>query len=521
MSSKKRKDDSLKTSSKSLKQQKGDSRSDLLSRYLLEDEFKTKFAKAFSFLFAFLENECFIHTAPFKCCFLPNFISDEEFLKRLEKDLLQLKFFEKSNDLYKFQQSDDLKKSSKTNIAALRNVLYNDFRTWLHEMTGFTDLTDQVDMSCAKYGHTDVLLCHDDELEGRRIAYIFYLVPPDWEDKDGGTLDLFCIDEHGQPGQITTSLVPQRNSLVFFEVTPVSFHQVSEVLSLNKTRLSISGWFHGDNIDRPVPYQEPHPKSLKPYALEDDVLVDWINPMYLDTGVVKDIRARFKDESEIQLQEFLLENKYQEVLEALRNENLKWTWQGPANKRHFEQVATESAPSIVQQLTKLLQSQPIFKLLRTMTGLDMADVPLSDDDDDDDDDSDDDDDEGSKDTDKKKGNASERGPCCHGSIRRWAHGCYTLVHDTDPEGAEFALDVMLYVGGSGWKSDYGGYTTYLTSGEDEELLTVHPQENSMALVYRDKETVRFVKHINHSVLTDVGTADKDNNFFDFSFVYFE
>ena len=38
------------------------------------------------------------------------------------------------------------------------------------------------------------------------------------------------------------------------------------------------------------------------------MLVDWINPMYLDTGVVKDIRARFKDESEIQLQEFLLVN---------------------------------------------------------------------------------------------------------------------------------------------------------------------------------------------------------------------
>ena len=48
----------------------------------------------------------------------------------------------------------------------------------------------------------------------------------------------------------------------------------------------------------------------------------------------------------------------------------------------------ESAPSIVQQLTKLLQSQPMFKLLRTMTGLEMADVPLSDDDDDDDSDED-------------------------------------------------------------------------------------------------------------------------------------
>ena len=32
----------------------------------------------------------------------------------------------------------------------------------------------------------DVLLCHDDELEGRRIAYIYYLVPLDWEEKDGG-----------------------------------------------------------------------------------------------------------------------------------------------------------------------------------------------------------------------------------------------------------------------------------------------------------------------------------------------
>lgn len=48
----------------------------------------------------------------------------------------------------------------------------------------------------------------------------------------------------------------------------------------------------------------------------------------------------------------------------------------------------ESLPPIVQQLTKLLQSQPMFKLLRTMTGLEMADVPLSDDDDDNSDDND-------------------------------------------------------------------------------------------------------------------------------------
>lgn len=249
--------------------------------------------------------------------------------------------------------------------------------------------------------------------------------------------------------------------------------------------------------------------------MEDEELADWVNPMYLDTGVVKDIRARFKDESEIQLQEFLEESKHQQVFEALCHETVKWEWSGPANKRHFEEADLESVSPIVQQLTKLLQSQPMFKLLRTMTGLELADLPLSDDDNDSS--GDDGDNEGNKDSNQKKVSV----PCCHGNIRRWTHGCYTLVHDTDPEGAEFALDVLLYVGGRGWKSDYGGHTTYLTSGEDEELLSVHPQENSLALVYRDKETVKFVKHVNHSSLTDEGSADRDSNFFDFSFVYFE
>ena len=39
----------------------------------------------------------------------------------------------------------------------------------------------------------DVLLCHDDELEGRRVAFILYLVPP-WQSSDGGTLDLYATD---------------------------------------------------------------------------------------------------------------------------------------------------------------------------------------------------------------------------------------------------------------------------------------------------------------------------------------
>ena len=63
--------------------------------------------------------------------------------------------------------------------------------------------------------------------------------------------------EHFQPKQIVKSLIPSWNTLVFFEVSPVSFHQVSEVLSEEKSRLSISGWFHGPSLTRPPTYFEP------------------------------------------------------------------------------------------------------------------------------------------------------------------------------------------------------------------------------------------------------------------------
>ena len=34
-------------------------------------------------------------------------------------------------------------------------------------------------------------------------------------------------------------------------------------------------------------------------------------------------------------------------------------------------------------------------------------------------------------------------------MKKWEQGCYTLVHDTDTEGLEFALDLVLYVGCQG------------------------------------------------------------------------
>jgi hypothetical protein len=50
---------------------------------------------------------------PFPYLSLPNFL-DEDFLKDLKAEVLTLPFEEKSNDLYHFQQSQDLKKVTST-----------------------------------------------------------------------------------------------------------------------------------------------------------------------------------------------------------------------------------------------------------------------------------------------------------------------------------------------------------------------------------------------------------------------
>ena len=51
-------------------------------------------------------------------------------------------------------------------IVALKNFLVGEVKPWLQQLTGIEDLNDTVDMFCAKYAHTDHLLCHDDKLEG-------------------------------------------------------------------------------------------------------------------------------------------------------------------------------------------------------------------------------------------------------------------------------------------------------------------------------------------------------------------
>lgn len=46
-------------------------------------------------------------------------------------------------------------------------------------------------------------------------------------------------------------------------------------------------------------------------------------------------------------------------------------------------------------------------------------------------------------------NGESDGPCCHVAVRQWTAGSYTLLHDTNPENTEFALDCQLFFGCEG------------------------------------------------------------------------
>ncbi|XP_074474896.1 prolyl 3-hydroxylase OGFOD1 [Sebastes fasciatus] len=491
-----------------------------------EEQVKKRVQEAWSQRTPLTHGDLELDCHPFPHCVIKNFLGSETFVENLQRELLELNFHEKSNDLYKFKQSDDLKKRTEPHIAGLRTALFGRFRSWLGEVLG-VELEPTVDISCAKYEYTDVLLCHDDELEGRRVAFILYLVPP-WESSDGGSLDLYTTDSNFQPQSIVKSLVPSLNTLVLFEVSPVSFHQVSEVLTQDKCRLSLSGWFHGPSLERPPRHVEP-PVSRSPHLPRDEtLLLEWINPVYLDISYQEQVQEEFEDSSEIQLKDFLKEEKFREVKEALRLAQIQWTKRGPPNKRCYEAASLDTLPQCVSACWELLRSESFFLLLSNFTGLRLHYLCPADDD------------EENKDEEKEDAQGGEATgsltesppantsgekelstPVCCGELRRWSHGGYTLLHDAEAARAEYALDLVLPFCGADWQSEFGGFTCYVANEEDEELLTVYPEDNSLALVYRDKETLKFVKHVNHKSSSASANSSTCRAFYDFSFVYYE
>uniref|UniRef100_A0A2P2I2T1 uS12 prolyl 3-hydroxylase n=1 Tax=Hirondellea gigas TaxID=1518452 RepID=A0A2P2I2T1_9CRUS len=564
---------------------------------------------------------------PFNVARLPDFVtSSSHLLVRLRKQLEGLPMREKNNDMYKFHQSDELPDDGA--CGEVREFLQGTVKDWLSSLTGI-QLNDKLALSASLYKHTDTLVCHDDELEGRRIAFILYLTEHSWGPQDGGSLDIFSVDDSGRPDRVVKRLYPQYNSFAFFEVSPVSFHQVAEVINPREPRLSINGWFHGCDVPRPPRPSPPVRHYAVPGHVQMETVYEWINPLYLAESLQSNIRSQFKRDSEIQLDDFIPEGKYNELCAALTGMRCEdWQWAGPPNRLHYQICRHKcSLPPALQQFMRVMRSEAVMLVLAQLSGLPLHPLctqdtrDCSDDDDDDEADSEklfSDDEEqvsreeqennsdiehddsndstatlkdilkkhrkaarklahddtrsngdnsgiekpwtpdvgvylerksrkSAKKTPKEDGggtdeseNGQQESSTTKGlgsvfcSVRKMSHGCYSVILDDDnlatgddtagdmnangersshnkiPKDGKlptemrnsFVLDVAFYCNvPEGWNESMGGYTAYVAKGEAEELLSIVPRCNSLALVYRDHQTFGFNKHVNCSSRT--------------------
>ena len=191
---------------------------------------------------------------PFKYLELRDFLNHTTAVT-LKRSLENLEFELKKSDLFEFFQtadltniSDSLKVSSCLKISEFADFLRSSsFRAYMMAITGIDLSSSEITMFGSKYEDTHYLLPHDDQLEGRQIAFLFYF--SEMNVGHGGELVLFDT-QGGEVGSVqSTSAVceavrirPRFNSFFFFEVSPQSLHAVSEVIG-SGVRYTLAGWF--------------------------------------------------------------------------------------------------------------------------------------------------------------------------------------------------------------------------------------------------------------------------------------
>ncbi|KAG5334761.1 OGFD1 hydroxylase, partial [Acromyrmex charruanus] len=369
----------------------------LFSEHIYDTKFQEEFKKCWHSQSDFKSANLEIISKPFKVCKISNFLRDKKILENLKSELERHDYIRKVLDLYQFEKTEDLHHFTDKYIQMLNRSFRKDLISWMSRNMDI-ELNGKVLMSSARYHNTDRLLCHDDNMIDRKIAYILYLTD-DWSEKDGGALDLFDTDEEGSPRKVVKSLIPEYNSLVFFEVVENSYHQVAEVLAHDKCRWSINGWFHGPlkKDFHKLPRHEPAKTFLEPSSTKVN-LHSWVSNNYLEPNVMDQIQEDVEISSYTFLKSFLKESVYQQIANDLTSQDISWRMTGPPDIRHYEIADEQTLPKLLRDFCDLFKSISFFQLLKKYTGLDL--VP-----------------------------EKTKRPKMTLELQRWSSGCYTLLYD--------------------------------------------------------------------------------------------
>ena len=176
---------------------------------------------------------------PYSHIGIPNFLKNPE---QVFTAIKSEQFFKKDSDLFSFSQTNNLFYSKNLVIQSTVNLFSSQtFSSLIGAISGIKLKEGALDVFGSLYEKTDYLLCHDDRVEDRKIAFILYL-PENFSQKDGGSLALYSTKKN-HPNKKTISYPPMQNSLFIFKVSEISWHEVEEVLS-DKKRYAIGGWLH-------------------------------------------------------------------------------------------------------------------------------------------------------------------------------------------------------------------------------------------------------------------------------------
>uniref|UniRef100_A0A915AS86 Prolyl 4-hydroxylase alpha subunit domain-containing protein n=1 Tax=Parascaris univalens TaxID=6257 RepID=A0A915AS86_PARUN len=459
-------------------------------------------------------------STPFPHFSLPSFLKDKKSAVNLRAELLKAEWSRKENDLYSLSQTGDLSSFDANKFPTLisyRDFIANDVRRWLEEASGIK-LNEKVSLTGSLYKFTDLLLPHDDQLEGRKFAFILYLVN-DWHEEDGGQLKIYNCDERNHPVSVAKEILPAFNMFNIFEVSPRSWHMVAEVLSPGANRLSINGWFYADDVVPTPPLLSSYnPTVITPHMnITLREIEEWISPLYLTSKEQMKVRRVFEEGSEINLTQFLRKEKYDEVLKALKG--CQFDMVGPPNRRQMWnlQRASIERNGCVDSLLRLCSSRAMTVLLSQWTGLPLHPLIEDNNGDESGDSSGSDLRESSPKRmkldseyiaeeadvdDSKDPKTMEVEPEC-GDEQSGRNdpkaGCYTIADDQlafEANNNGYTLDLQLFLGSEDWPESAGGFTSYIAENEEKEVLRVYPVANSAALVYREPDVFPFMKYVN-------------------------
>lgn len=300
---------------------------------------------------------------PFTSFIIDDFLENPKTADTLRKEIFHL--LDSTNetrtkdDLSSRKQSQDLKNiSGYETLESIRNFFYSEeIFSFMEKECSVSLKREEIDLFCQVYNKGDYLLCHDDMLDQRAIAFILYLVDDCWSVEDGGTLDLYNTDEELNPEKIAMQIVPKKNRFTFFKISSISFHQVSEIIMKNTRipRTSIIGWYH---------YKE---KIMKKQVY---------SPLTVFYNIPENIQMLSGmfciNDAPIILENFLLE----EFFIDMKNFLSQATWKQkpiPANQGSFC-VLEKNTVSSVWCFLQFLESHAFKKNIKTLTGLNIGET---------------------------------------------------------------------------------------------------------------------------------------------------